>query len=309
VTPFPVEDHRDQPAPATVLVADDSAVVRAVVREQLVAQGLAVIEAADGEQTITMTRNRMPDLVLLDVDMPVRTGHQVLVDLRGTAATRDIPVVFLTGRVTVADAVEGLRLGAHDYLRKPVEPVELLARVAAALRVKELQDQLRRSNAELSRTSRTDALTGLYNRRHLEELIAAHENMSTRQSISMALIIIDIDLFKRVNDTWGHETGDQCLCSVAHELHATMRGAEMIGRWGGEEFLAILPEASLDVARTVAERMRGVVAAASFAAPDGPVRVTISAGCAAGVGRSHELLRQADAALYEAKSAGRNTIR
>jgi len=296
------------PAPV-VLVADDSMLIRAVVCEQLAAQGFSVVEAADGEQAVQTTRERLPDLVLLDVDMPVRNGHDVLVALRDAEATSDIPVVFLTGRVNVADAAEGLRLGAYDYLRKPVEPVELIARVGSALRIKALQDELRRRNADLARTSRTDALTGLYNRRHLDELVAAYEGRSVRHNTPLGVIIVDIDLFKRVNDTWGHETGDDCLRVVASTLAGTMRSGEMIGRWGGEEFLALLPDASIDAAGAVAERMRRAVHAAAFTTPDGLEHVTISAGCAAGVGGAHTLLQTADAALYSAKAAGRNTVR
>ncbi|HYN96224.1 MAG TPA: response regulator [Pilimelia sp.] len=133
-----------------VLVADDSGVVRAVLTEQLSARGFTVLQAADGEQALTVCRRERPDIVLLDVDMPVRTGHEVLTELRGAAETRDIPVVFLTGRAQVSDAAEGLALGAHDYLRKPVEPIELVARMTTALRLSELQDELRRRNDELS---------------------------------------------------------------------------------------------------------------------------------------------------------------
>ena len=134
----------------TVLIADDSALVRAVLSEELTTRGFLVREAADGAEALDVCRQAPPDIVLLDVDMPVRDGHEVLVELRADPGTRDIPVVFLTGRIEVADAAEALRLGAHDYLRKPVEPIELIARMTAALRVKDLQDRLRRRNAELS---------------------------------------------------------------------------------------------------------------------------------------------------------------
>jgi signal transduction histidine kinase len=142
-----------QLAGRTVLLADDSAVVRAVLREQLGAEGFTVLMAADGAQALTQCRVHKPDLVLLDVDMPARSGHEVMTALAESAETNQIPVVFLTGRVNAADAVEGLRLGAHDYLRKPVEPIELIARVSAALRLKDLQDELRRRNAQLEHTN------------------------------------------------------------------------------------------------------------------------------------------------------------
>lgn len=135
---------------ATILVADDSGLVRAVLTEQLTEHGCTVLQAADGEQAVQTCRRERPDMVLLDVDMPVRDGHQVLVELRAAPETRDIPVVFLTGRLHVADAAHALALGAHDYLRKPVDPVELIARIRAALRIAQLQEELRRRNDELS---------------------------------------------------------------------------------------------------------------------------------------------------------------
>ena len=297
------------PASTVVLVADDSPLIRAVVGEHLAGQGFTVLEAADGHQAVLAAREHQPDLALLDVDMPLRSGHEVLVELRDSESTQDIPVVFLTGRIDVADAVEGLRLGAHDYLRKPVEPVELIARVRSALRIKALQDELRRRNAELALTSRTDALTGLYNRRHLDELIAGYEGRSSRQNTSMAVVLLDIDHFKRVNDTWGHEAGDQCLRVVADGLSGTMRSGEMIGRWGGEEFLALLPDAAIEAAHAVADRMLRVVRATTFPTAGGLERVTVSAGCAAGVGSARTMLQTADAALYAAKAAGRDTVR
>jgi diguanylate cyclase (GGDEF)-like protein len=295
---------------ATVLVADDSGVVRAVLREQLTAQGFAVLEAEDGDQALTICRRELPDIVLLDVDMPRRDGHQVLAQLRDTDETRDIPVVFLTGRVRVADAVEGLRLGAHDYLRKPVEASELIARVSAALRIKQLEDELRRRNRELSELSRTDALTGLYNRRHLGDLMASLARRPDHHGSPTAMIMVDIDHFKRVNDAYGHAAGDQVLREVAWVLRATVGGEHVVGRWGGEEFLVVAPSTPLPEAWKLAERIRVAVEEAVVPGPDGhPLQVTVSAGCTAGVGELENLVRLADLALYEAKNAGRNTVR
>jgi two-component system cell cycle response regulator len=154
--------------PPAVLVAEDSLVIRAVLVEQLQSRGYRVIEAGDGEQALAACRREQPDVVLLDVEMPHLDGHGVLAQIKADPRLADIPVVFVTSRVTTEDVVDGLRLGAHDYLRKPFEPSELLARVHAAVRNKALQDELRLRNAELELASRTDALTGLRNRRHLE---------------------------------------------------------------------------------------------------------------------------------------------
>ena len=153
----------------TVLIADDSLVVRAVVRSRLEESGYSVIEAEDGERAIARCRQSPPDVVLLDVEMPGLDGHEVLAQLKLDGKLKDIPVVFLTGRTSTDDVLTGLRGGAHDYLKKPFEPAELVARVAAAAHVKKLQDRLHVRNAQLEEMSRTDMLTGLYNRRHLEE--------------------------------------------------------------------------------------------------------------------------------------------
>jgi two-component system cell cycle response regulator len=232
----------------------------------------------------------------------------VLAAMRAAEETSHIPVVFLTGRVRVADAVEGLRLGAHDYLRKPVDGQELIARVSAALRLKRVEEQLRRRNRELAEMSRRDALTGLYNRRHLGEVMAAIAYGPEHPLGSTAMIIVDIDHFKQINDRYGHTVGDQTLRAVA----ALLRDAagHVVGRWGGEEFLVVAPGMGLSHGSALAERLRAVVEAAVLSDPDGqPLRVTVSVGCAAGAGDPEWLVRLADRALYEAKHAGRNTVR
>jgi PleD family two-component response regulator len=181
--------------PPSVLVAEDSLVIRAVLVEQLQSRGYRVIEAGDGEQALAACRREQPDVVLLDVEMPHLDGHGVLAQIKADPRLADIPVVFVTSRVTTEDVVDGLRLGAHDYLRKPFEPSELLARVHAAVRNKALQDELRLRNAELELASRTDALTGLRNRRHLEEQL--QRLAATGDPLSV--LLCDTDRFKQVN--------------------------------------------------------------------------------------------------------------
>ena len=227
------------PVTPTVLVAEDSLVIRAVLVEQLQSRGYRVIEAGDGEQALAACRRERPDVVLLDVEMPHLDGHAVLAGIKAEPLLADIPVVFVTSRVTTEDVVEGLRLGAHDYLRKPFEPSELLARVHAAVRIKALQDELRLRNAELELASRTDALTGLHNRRHLEEQLQQLATAGDR----LAVLLCDIDRFKQVNDTRGHAAGDDLLCDVARTLATDLRPSDVLGRLGGDEFAVLLPEA------------------------------------------------------------------
>jgi two-component system cell cycle response regulator len=288
-----------------VVVAEDSLVIRAVLVEQLQSHGYRVIEAGDGEQALAACHREQPDVVLLDVEMPHLDGHAVLARIKTEPQLADIPVVFVTSRVTTQDVVEGLRLGAHDYLRKPFEPSELLARVHAAVRIKALQDELRVRNAELELASRTDALTGLRNRRHLEDQLQRLAGTADR----LAVLLLDIDRFKLVNDTHGHAAGDEVLRVVARRLEQAARPGDVPGRWGGEEFLVVLPETGPDQAVSLGEQARQTIAAAPVPLGQPPLRVTASVGVAWGAGDGWEgLVRRADTGLYAAKEGGRNRV-
>jgi diguanylate cyclase (GGDEF)-like protein len=293
----------------TILVADDSMVVRAVLRRQLETDGHTVVEAVNGAEAIEACREYHPDVILLDVEMPVLDGHATLARLKADPQLKDIPVVFLTGRVDTADVVNGLRLGAHDYLRKPFEANELMARVSAALRTKWLQDELRTRNAELDRVSRIDMLTNIYNRRHLDEHLRSVISAARRHDRTIGVLIVDIDHFKDVNDKHGHLAGDGVLREVAARLQQAMRTEDALGRWGGEEFLAVLTETPPEGVRVMAERMRRVIAAAPFTLDDGSqIRVTVSVGHTNGTEDAEVLVHRADDALYVAKAEGRNRV-
>lgn len=297
--------------PVRVLIVEDSNTIRSLVRRMLVAGGHEVLEAPDGPTALQTCAAEGPDVVLLDVEMPEMSGWDVLAALKADPALRDIPVVFLTGRLDTADMVEGLRLGAHDYLRKPCEPAELLARVQAAARVKRLQDELRRRNDELDRVGRTDALTGLRNRRDVEGYLRQQVSLSRRNASPLAVLLFDVDHFKNVNDTHGHAGGDAVLREVAARLAGHVRLEDTVGRWGGEEFLAVMPMTTAAEGAVVADRIRAALSDRPCSLDDGAVTlpVTISVGCAAGTRESaEELVARADAALYEAKRTGRNRV-
>jgi two-component system cell cycle response regulator len=294
---------------ATVLIIDDSLVVRAVVRSRLEEEGYRVAEAEDGETGLEQCRRAPPDVILLDVEMPGLTGHEVLARFKADAAVSDIPVVFLTARTSMDDILTGLRGGAHDYLKKPFEPAELVARVGAAAHVKKLQDRLLERNQELERVSRTDMLTGLYNRRHLEDELARYHRTARRSGTELGLILLDIDHFKHVNDTYGHAAGDQVLCEFARRLGDQLRVGDLAGRWGGEEFLVLLPDTGMTGTRQVAERICTTTAATPMSSLGQPIPVTVSGGCAIGPGSSADLLVSiADTQMYQAKRSGRNRI-
>lgn len=207
------------------------------------------------------------------------------------------------------DVVAGQRGGARDYLKKPFEPPELLARVASAAHVKHLQDTLRRRNAELDRMSRTDVLIGLYNRRHLDEELLRRIKDALRYHNPICLLLLDIDHFKRVNDTYGHPAGDLVLSTFAQRLSETLCAGDIPRRWGGEEFLVILPRSDLDGALVVAERVRSATAAAPVVVAGDDTSFTVSGGLALGPGASTaKLVHLADTCLYQAKAGGRNQI-
>lgn len=294
----------------TILVAEDSLVVRTVVRRQLEGQGYTVLEAEDGTAALEACRTANPDVVLLDVEMPGLNGYQVLKALKADPALSSIPVVFVTGRTSTEDVVAGLALGAHDYLKKPFEPAELIARASAAARLKAVQDELVARNVELDRLSRIDSLTQLHNRRHMQEQLYQYASAARRHNLALSAIMLDLDEFKAVNDSLGHFTGDAVLVEFASRLGALLRAEDVGGRWGGEEFLVILPFTDLEGAAAMGERIRAVVDAGPFLVDTAhPVAITVSGGCATGRGDDPEgLVRAADAALYEAKRAGRNRI-
>jgi two-component system cell cycle response regulator len=294
---------------ASVLVADDSLVIRTVVRGELEDEGYEVSEAVDGATALEHCRRMPPDVVLLDVEMPGLDGYQVLAELKSDPDLRDIPVVFLTSRDRMEDVVAGLRGGAHDYLKKPFDTPELIARVASAVHTKQLQDQLRERNHQLDQLSRTDALTGLFNRRHLDEELARRYADAHRHGHDLCALLLDIDHFKAVNDTYGHPAGDVVLREFAARVQHELRAGDVAGRWGGEEFLVILPNTDLDGARTMAERIRLAAAATPIPAHDHHISVTVSGGCALGPGDSVEgLLAAADTCLYQAKAGGRDRV-
>ena len=294
---------------AAVLVADDSATVRALVRLELEAAGYDVVEAEDGSQALEAAQAGGLDAVLLDVEMPVLDGFATIAALKADPRTADLPVVFLTSRGTSEDVVGALRLGAHDYLRKPPEPAELLARVAAAVEVSGLRTELRRRTEELDRMSRTDHLTGLHNRRHLDESLQVVLASSRRHAFPVSVLLVDVDHFKAVNDVHGHEAGDAVLQAVAQALRQAVRADDVLGRWGGEEFLVLSQHTEVEGARVLADRLRAAVGRVRVAVPGGAIAVTVSVGAATASGPAagvDDVLRAADAQLYAAKAAGRD---
>jgi two-component system, cell cycle response regulator len=278
-----------------IVVAEDSALLRAVACRTLVDHGYVVHDASDGLEALEQIRRHRPDVVLCDLAMPRLDGYGVLEAMKADPAVADTPVVFLTSHTRSDQAAEGLRRGAYDYLRKPFDGVELIARMQAAVRTKRLQD-------ELQRLLSTDPLTGLANRSRAEQALTA---AIAGGASGVSVAILDVDHFKRVNDEHGHARGDAVLKDAAYLLRKSLRSFELIYRLGGEEFLIVLPGVPISEGRSIAERVRTGIEEAR----PGGLPVTVSLGVAAAVGADvafEPLFRAADEALYEAKRSGKN---
>jgi two-component system cell cycle response regulator len=290
---------------ALVLIGEDSTVVREVLRWHLETDGFRIAECADGIEALELASKLRPDVILLGVELATIDGLVVLERMKANPELADIPVVFVTARTTTDDLVEGLRLGAHDYLFKPFEPAEVVARVRSAARISHLQEALRRRNAELERISRSDSLTGLPNRREIDDQLASMLASGRRHGDNLAVAMIDIDHFKAINDTYGHAAGDAVLQEVARRLRDAARQEDLVGRWGGEEFMALLPRCDGTRVFEVCDRIRSAVAATPVDLPEGgSLDVTVSIGCTPGL--DDEMVQRADTALYTAKQEGRN---
>jgi two-component system cell cycle response regulator len=295
--------------PPLVLVAESSAEIREDLLHRLAERGNRLAGAGDAEEALALVAREAPDVILLDQELAGVGGMEVLDRLRAHEELAAMPVIMLTAAGDHDLMLEALRRGAHDYLRKPFDPAELDARVLAALRVKRLHNALLEANRRLARQALTDDLTGLANRRHGVHQLEREVALCVRHGRLLALLRVDVDHFKSINDSYGHETGDQVLVEVARRLEAGVRGGDELARWGGDEFVAILPDTDRAGALRAAERLRASVAEAPIAAAGQELPVTISVGWAHWAGDTpDDLLARADRALYRAKDQGRDTV-
>lgn len=291
-----------------ILTVDDSQLIHTMLEDSLVTEGLELLHAYDAEQGLWLAKRAKPDLILLDVVMPKSSGFELCQSLKNDSQTEYIPVIFISGTGDTFNKVQGLDLGAVDYITKPFDPAELLARVRAALRTKRLVDML-------ATTAQVDAITGLHNRQHFQERLDHEISAVRRYGRMVSLILFDIDHFKCCNDTHGHPFGDRVLQLVAETLVHSTRTTDICCRYGGDEFAAILPETVLRDAATLADRIRGTVENASLICRGQTVTATVSCGVASTSQIAHraavtanQLIQGADEALYRAKEAGRNRV-
>lgn len=290
-----------------LLVVDDQR-VNIMVLHELFREDCEVFMAMSGEQALQLCRTVSPDVVLLDVCMDGLDGHEVCRRLKSDPQTKNIPIIFVTGRGAEEDEVRGLELGAVDFIVKPINPVIVRARVNTHLTLKRQNDILR-SLALL------DGLTGVANRRNFDEQLERSWQQSLREQTALSVIMIDVDYFKRYNDHYGHQQGDRCLQAVAGALEeAVSRPYDLLARYGGEEFACVLPNTLLEDAALVAERMRANVQLLQLEHLNSDVgqSVTVSLGVAAMTANHatapQTLIEEADRRLYQAKQAGRARV-
>jgi len=295
-----------------VLVADDSPIYRKLVEHALAEKQYAVLFAKSGREAIDLFSEHQPSLVITDWMMPDLSGIELCEHIRNHPRQTYTYLIILTGITEKNKLVKGLTAGADDYLTKPFHSEELLARVGVGRRIVELHRQLEAKNRLLEELALTDPLTGLPNRRAIEEWATRQLSGAARYGFAFLVVLADLDHFKSVNDTHGHDAGDRVLKKFAEILKTNSRRSDICGRIGGEEFLFILTHTTQENARIVIERIRAELEATKFDFDGGSLKVTASFGLAGFEETQpadfNRLVAQADVALYAAKRTGRNRI-
>jgi len=296
-----------------ILAAEDNPVFQTMLRGMLTKWGYEVIVARDGnEALLALEAENGPRLAILDWMMPGIDGVDVCRQVRSRGREPYVYILLLTARTESEDLVEGIDAGADDYLTKPFNSAELRARLRAGERILNLQMQLLEAREALRQEATHDSLTGLLNRRAILGLLQLELERAMRGNLAMATLMLDLDHFKQVNDRYGHAAGDQVLREATERMTASTRRYDSVGRYGGEEFLIILPGCNGEGAAAQAERLRKAMESEPFLVGEQPIAMTCSIGIACHTGRPacdiDMLIREADAALYAAKGQGRNRI-
>lgn len=295
-----------------VLVGDDSAVSRKLVELTLYEKKYSLIFAASGRETLNLFAEHRPALVIVDWIMPDLTGIEICQHIRSKSEASYTYIILLTGRSEKESVIEGLAAGADDYLTKPFHHEELIARVGVGLRIMGLQREIEAKNILLKELALTDALTSLPNRRAIEDWAMRQLSGAARYGFSFWVAVADLDHFKTVNDTFGHDAGDVVLKAFSEILRSNSRQSDICGRIGGEEFLIVLTHSTEENAKRVVDRVRAELEGTQFNFDGNSLKVTASFGLTGFVGTRapdfNRLVAQADAALYSAKRRGRNRL-
>ena len=296
-----------------ILIAEDDPVSRRLLEATLTRWDYEVVVACDGTTALELLeRDDAPTLALLDLVMPGLNGDQICRVVRERVRERYIYLLLLTAKSHKSDLIHGLNAGADDYLVKPVDPMELKARLNTGRRILGLQDQLIAAREAMRRQAMRDSLTGAWNHAAILDILQRELTRSERDGAPFSVLLADLDHFKRVNDTFGHLAGDEALCEAHRRMATAMRPYDMIGRYGGEEFLIVLPGCDETDALRIGERLRDAVADQPLRHDGEEISVTISAGAVvhdpSTPADARALLQAADQALYRAKHAGRNRV-
>lgn len=296
-----------------VLVAEDDLVQLRLLEVTLSKWGYQVLSARDGESAWRILQEEDgPILAILDWMMPGYSGPQLSRLIRDQSSKLYTYIILLTARKDKESIIEGMDAGADDYLGKPYILDELAARIRAGKRILHLQEELVKAQEALRDEAMRDPLTHLWNRRTIFNKLDAELRAAKVSGQSVGVVLADLDHFKQINDTYGHLFGDHVLLETVRRMQTVLRPRDAIGRFGGEEFIAVLPQCGFEETIGAAERLRGALEMSPVPHARHPMRVTISLGCTASIpGTDHSLevlLRAADEALYESKRQGRNRV-
>ena len=297
---------------ATIAVVDNRGIIADRIQDAL--GGMHRVETlTDPGQTITLSQEAELDLIIVSFDLLDHDGLRLCSQLRSFERTRQIPILVVVDVEDQSRLMRALDMGVNDYLHRPLDKLELKARVNTQIKRKRYTDRLRFNVTRSMELAVTDPLTGLYNRRHMDNQLTVQVTNAASRGKAVAVLALDVDFFKPINDTHGHDVGDRVLQELATRLKAQVRAIDLCCRMGGEEFLVILPETDLQVGFTVAERLRRAIANKPFnaGAKQGPLAITVSIGVAGFESLTdtpQAILKRADDALYEAKRSGRNRV-
>jgi diguanylate cyclase (GGDEF)-like protein len=296
-----------------VLIADDETVSRRLLESLLTRWGYDPMIASDGvEASAALLSPDAPKLAILDWLMPGIDGVQLCRDIRRNKPEPYTYIIMLTGKRDKDDVISGLDAGADDYVIKPFDPAELKVRLRTGKRILYLQDQLISAREALRDQATRDPLTGIWNRAAISKILCDELERARREGSSLGIVMADVDFFKHINDTYGHPIGDEVLRNVAQTMRESIRRYDSVGRYGGEEFLIVLPGCDPCNAASHAQRLRAAIARAIVETPRGNVSLTVSFGVAVADKHSFSdacgLIEAADMALYKAKQGGRNRV-